>query len=156
MVKTDTTMIDRLKQFVESEMRSCSMDIGGITPLYVLDETVKEFKRRFTNKKFCLIVCDWELGSPQKDGVELLKRLGNTCHIKETDRLMYSGKLDIKLHDKLTEYKEHKITDDALIGYIKGLVVARFIDFVDRNDLEKQYCSTCRRWRLLTTSCLRL
>ena len=32
---TDTTMIDKLKQFVESEMRSCSMDIGGITPLYV-------------------------------------------------------------------------------------------------------------------------
>ena len=32
---TDTTMIDRLKQFVESEMRSCSMDIGGIIPLYV-------------------------------------------------------------------------------------------------------------------------
>ena len=32
---TDTTMIDRLKQFVESEMRSCSMDIGGITPVYV-------------------------------------------------------------------------------------------------------------------------
>lgn len=32
---TDTTMIDRLKQFVESEMRSCSMEIGGITPLYV-------------------------------------------------------------------------------------------------------------------------
>lgn len=29
------TMINRLKQFVESEMRSCSMDIGGITPLYV-------------------------------------------------------------------------------------------------------------------------
>ena len=35
MVRTDTTMIDRLKQFVVSEMRSCSMDIGGITPLYV-------------------------------------------------------------------------------------------------------------------------
>ena len=35
MVMTDTTMIDRLKQLVESEMRSCSMDIGGITPLYV-------------------------------------------------------------------------------------------------------------------------
>ena len=34
-VMTDTTMIDRLKLFVESEMRSCSMDIGGITPLYV-------------------------------------------------------------------------------------------------------------------------
>ena len=34
-VMTDTTMIDRLKQFVESEMRSCSMDLGGITPLYV-------------------------------------------------------------------------------------------------------------------------
>lgn len=35
MIMTDTTMIDRLKQFFESEMRSCSMDIGGITPLYV-------------------------------------------------------------------------------------------------------------------------
>lgn len=35
MITTDSTMIDRLKQFVESEMRSCSMDIGGITPLYV-------------------------------------------------------------------------------------------------------------------------
>lgn len=34
-VMTDTTMIDRLKQFIESEMRSCSMDVGGITPLYV-------------------------------------------------------------------------------------------------------------------------
>ena len=32
---TDTTMNNRLKQFVESEMRSCSMDFGGITPLYV-------------------------------------------------------------------------------------------------------------------------
>ena len=32
---TDTTIIDRLNQFVESEMRSCSMDIGGITLLYV-------------------------------------------------------------------------------------------------------------------------
>ena len=35
MIMTDTTMIDWLKQFVESEMRSCSMDIGDITPLYV-------------------------------------------------------------------------------------------------------------------------
>ena len=35
MAMTDSTMIDRLKQFVESEMRSCSMDVGGITPLYV-------------------------------------------------------------------------------------------------------------------------
>jgi len=31
----DATMIDRLKQFVESEMSSCSMGIGCITPLYV-------------------------------------------------------------------------------------------------------------------------
>lgn len=32
---SDTTMMDRLKQFIESEIRSCSLDIGGITPLYV-------------------------------------------------------------------------------------------------------------------------
>ncbi len=25
----------KLKEFIEDEMRSCSMDIGGITPVYV-------------------------------------------------------------------------------------------------------------------------
>ena len=28
-------LIDKLKEFIEDEMRSCSMDMGGITPLYV-------------------------------------------------------------------------------------------------------------------------
>ena len=32
---TDTTMIDRLKQFVESEVKSCSFDPELITPEYV-------------------------------------------------------------------------------------------------------------------------
>ena len=29
------SVIDRLKEFVENEVRSCSMDICGITPEYV-------------------------------------------------------------------------------------------------------------------------
>ena len=28
-------VVSRLKEFIEHESRSCSMDIGGITPLYV-------------------------------------------------------------------------------------------------------------------------
>lgn len=28
-------IVSRLKTFIENEMRSCSMDIGGITPEYV-------------------------------------------------------------------------------------------------------------------------
>ncbi len=28
-------IVARLRHFIEYEMRSCSMDIGGITPLYV-------------------------------------------------------------------------------------------------------------------------
>lgn len=28
-------LIKRLQEFIEHEARSCSMDIGGITPLYV-------------------------------------------------------------------------------------------------------------------------
>lgn len=28
-------MIDEIKTFIENETRSCSMDFGGITPLYV-------------------------------------------------------------------------------------------------------------------------
>ncbi len=28
-------LLDRLKEFMEHEARSCSMDMGGITPIYV-------------------------------------------------------------------------------------------------------------------------
>ena len=28
-------VVERLKDFVENETRSCSMDFGGITPIYV-------------------------------------------------------------------------------------------------------------------------
>lgn len=28
-------IVDRLRSFMENEMKSCSMDIGGITPEYV-------------------------------------------------------------------------------------------------------------------------
>lgn len=31
----NTELISRLREFMENEMRSCSMDISGITPLYV-------------------------------------------------------------------------------------------------------------------------
>ena len=32
---TDMTISERLNEFVENEMRSCSMDLAGITPEYV-------------------------------------------------------------------------------------------------------------------------
>ena len=35
MVMTDTTLIKRLITFMENEARSCSMDFGCITPMYV-------------------------------------------------------------------------------------------------------------------------
>lgn len=28
-------VVSRLREFIENEMRSCSMDVGGITPRYV-------------------------------------------------------------------------------------------------------------------------
>lgn len=31
----EVRIIERLREFIECEMRSCSMDIGGITPDYV-------------------------------------------------------------------------------------------------------------------------
>ena len=34
-MKSNMDVIERLKLFVENETRSCSMDFGGITPLYV-------------------------------------------------------------------------------------------------------------------------
>lgn len=35
ILETGTDIVERLKDFIENEMRSCSMDIGGITPEYV-------------------------------------------------------------------------------------------------------------------------
>jgi len=35
MIMTDSSLKERLQEFIEQEARSCSMDIGGITPLYV-------------------------------------------------------------------------------------------------------------------------
>ncbi len=32
---TEMSLIDRLREFMETEARSGSMDFGGITPLYV-------------------------------------------------------------------------------------------------------------------------
>ena len=35
LIEMSTDLINRLRQFMENEARSCSMDFGCITPLYV-------------------------------------------------------------------------------------------------------------------------
>jgi len=47
--KVNEDLVARLRAFIENEMRSCSMDIAGITPLYVQrmwggTETLEEIK----------------------------------------------------------------------------------------------------------------
>ena len=50
-------VVVRLRQFLEDEARSCSMDFGGITPLYVYrmwngDVPLEEIERAMTEIKF--------------------------------------------------------------------------------------------------------
>lgn len=50
-------VVECLKQFMEAEARSCSMDFGGITPLYVYrmwngDVPLDEIERAMTEIKF--------------------------------------------------------------------------------------------------------
>lgn len=50
-------VVSRLQEFIEHEMRSCSMDIGGITPLYVYrmwngDVPLDEIESAMTEIKF--------------------------------------------------------------------------------------------------------
>ena len=50
-------VVERLRQFMENEARSCSMDFGGITPLYVYrmwndDVPLEEIERAMTEIKF--------------------------------------------------------------------------------------------------------
>lgn len=35
MIKNKSTLIEKIKEFMEQEAKSCSMDYGCITPLYV-------------------------------------------------------------------------------------------------------------------------
>ena len=54
-MKTD--VVEHLRQFMEDEARSCSMDFGGITPLYVYrmwngDVPLEEIERAMTEIKF--------------------------------------------------------------------------------------------------------
>ena len=49
-------IVTRLKEFIESEGKSCSMDIGGITPLYVYrcwggSVPLKEIERAMSDVK---------------------------------------------------------------------------------------------------------
>ena len=53
MVMTDTTMIDRLKQFVESEMRSCSMGYRRhYTTIRLQDVGRSSGYRRYCNRTY--------------------------------------------------------------------------------------------------------
>ena len=50
-------VFERLRQFMEAEARSCSMDFGGITPLYVYrmwngDVPLDEIESAMTEIKF--------------------------------------------------------------------------------------------------------
>ena len=50
-------VVERLKQFMEAEARSCSMDFGGITSLYVYrmwngDVPLDEIERAMTEIMF--------------------------------------------------------------------------------------------------------
>lgn len=50
-------VVERLRQFMEDEARSCSMDFGGITPLYVYrmwngDVPLDEIERAMTEIMF--------------------------------------------------------------------------------------------------------
>ena len=50
-------VVERLRRFVEDEARSCSMDFGGITPLYVYrmwngDVPLDEIESAMTEIKF--------------------------------------------------------------------------------------------------------
>ena len=54
-MKTD--VVEHLRQFMEDEARSCSMDFGGITPLYVYrmwngDVPLDEIESAMTEIKF--------------------------------------------------------------------------------------------------------
>ena len=39
-------VVARLREFIENEMRSCSMDVGGITPRYVQRSVTVHFSAR--------------------------------------------------------------------------------------------------------------
>lgn len=70
--KTEMSLVDRLREFIEDETRACSMDYGCITPLYVcrmwggtvpMEDIISGFKEL---QKQGLPVC---IGTEQKRGM---------------------------------------------------------------------------------------
>lgn len=104
-----------------------------------VDKVKQYYKEHYNKKYFDIIACDYQLSVENVDGPELLRKMGNECFPKGQRFLIYSGLLDSILDehvDKIanSDSKQDKLKQQ-LIQYIKHLVNAQYIGFIDREDL---------------------
>ena len=127
-------------------LRCCQFNVGspkdpGLLTAGKIDvnKVKAAYKEKFKDKglKFDLIVCDWDLGDPFIDGVELLRRLDTECFNHNTARILNSRLLYEKLAGQLDKYdKANNETKEPVIKYIASLINGNYKAFVPREDVK--------------------
>lgn len=97
------------------------------------------YKEYYKGKHFDIVACDYQLSVDNVNGVELLRQMGNECFANGQRFLIYSGLLETIIVEnvvKTCSVSGGQIqVNQLLLKYIKHLVNAQYIGFVDRADL---------------------
>lgn len=97
------------------------------------------YKENYKGKHFDIVACDYQLSVDNVNGVELLRQMGNECFANGQRFLIYSGLLESIIVEnvvKTCSVSGGQIqVNQLLLKYIKHLVNAQYIGFVDRADL---------------------
>jgi hypothetical protein len=104
-----------------------------------ISKVIKYYNSHYERKYFDIIACDYQLSVDNVDGPDLLRQIGTQCFAKGQRFLIYSSLLESIIEEHVQKScnvngKKFQI-DKQLLKYIRHLVNAQYIGFVDREDL---------------------
>ena len=128
------SIVERLREFIEQEARSCSMDIGGIIPLYVyrmwggavvieeIEEAIKGLLTKDAPSGIYHMGDDEALSTNELIEV-ICSALGKKAHIWRIPRGLMNGfsKIgDVVLHLPLNTQRMQKLTENYVVSNAKN------------------------------------
>lgn len=105
-----------------------------------ISKVIQYYKNHYEKKYFDIVACDYQLSVENFDGPELLRQMGNICFANGQRFLIYSGLLESIIEEHVQKTcnvngKQIQV-NQKLLKYIKHLVNAQYIGFVNREDLD--------------------
>lgn len=104
-----------------------------------ISKVIQYYNSHYEKKYFDVVACDYQLSVDNVDGPDLLRQMGNICFAKGQRFLIYSGLLESIIEEHIKDTccvsgKQIQV-NQQLLKYIKHLVNAQYIGFVDRENL---------------------